>query len=119
LTLKECKRGEVYLPDLDPVIGSEQGKRRPVVIVQNDVGNKYSPTTIIAAITSKVLKKAYPTEVRVQAGLGGLQKESAILLSQIKTVDKIRLEKHLGQFDEDIMEEIDNALKISLSLIPI
>ena len=109
-------RGEIYLADLDPVIGSEQGARRPVLIIQNDIGNTYSPTTIIAAITSSLSSKAYPTEVRVQAGTGGLTKDSSVLLNQIKTVDKKRLERFIGRLDAEIMVTVDRSLKLSLAL---
>ncbi len=114
----ECKRGEIYIVNLDPVIGSEQGARRPVVIIQNDVGNKYSPTTIVAAITSQFSKKVYPTEVLVKAGSGGLSMDSAILLNQIKTIDKQRLESCIGKLNDDIMVEVNEAIKISLGLVP-
>lgn len=115
----ECRRGEVYIADLDPVLGSEQGARRPVVIIQNDVGNKYSPTTIVASVTSQVSDKVYPTEVRVKAGMGGLNKKSTILLNQIKTIDKRRLERRLGQFDDEVIQKVNEAIMISLSLIAI
>lgn len=115
----ECYRGELYLADLDPVIGSEQGARRPVVIIQNDIGNRFSPTTIVAAITSRVGDKVYPTEVKIKKGTGGLKKESLVLLNQIKTIDKRRLESRLGSLEPEIMHEIDKAIKISLGLVPI
>lgn len=105
MDINECKRGDVFFANLDPVIGSEQGSRRPVVIIQNDVGNKYSPTTIVAAITSQLSDKIYPTEIRINAGTGGLEKKSTILLNQIKTIDKLRLENHLGHLDENIMQK--------------
>lgn len=109
-------RGEIYLADLDPVIGSEQGARRPVLIIQNDIGNTYSPTTIIAAITSSLSSKVYPTEVRVQAGTGGLSRDSSVLLNQIKTIDKRRLERFIGRLDAEIMVTVDRSLKLSLAL---
>ena len=113
----QCKRGEVYFADLDPVRGREQGGRRPVLIVQNDVGNRYSPVTIVAAITSSVAERSYPTEVRLRAGEGGLPKDSAVLLNQIKSIDKDRLEQRLGQLNAVAMGQVDEAIKISLGLV--
>lgn len=118
-SMKICKRGEIYLADLDPVVGSEQGSRRPVLIIQNDVGNQYSPTTIVAAISSQLSPKTYPTEVRLKAGAGGLDKDSAVLMNQIKTIDKRRLENRLGELNPAMIRKIDEAIKISLGLIPI
>jgi mRNA interferase MazF len=92
-----CRRGETYWADLNPVIGHEQGGRRPVLVIQNDVGNCYSPTTIVAPITSSISDKIYPTEVRIPAGVGGLTRDSSVLLNQIKTIDNRRLEQRLGQ----------------------
>ena len=111
-----CKRGEVYFADLNPVRGREQGGRRPVLIIQNDIGNRHSPVTIVAAITSAVSERAYPTEVRLAAGLGGLPRESAVLRNQIKTIDKERLEQRLGQLDAAAMRQVDEAIKLSLGL---
>ncbi len=111
-----CKRGEVYFADLNPVRGREQGGRRPVLIIQNDIGNRHSSVTIVAAITSAVSERAYPTEVRLAAGLGGLPRESAVLLNQIKTIDKERLEQRLGQLDAAAMRQVDEAIKLSLGL---
>ena len=115
----QCKRGEVYFADLNPVRGREQGGRRPVLIVQNDIGNRHSPVTIVAAITSSVAERPYPTEVRLMAGEGGLPKDSAVLLNQIKTIDKDRLERCLGQLDASAMRQVDEAIKISLGLTPL
>ncbi len=115
----QCKRGEVYFADLNPVRGREQGGRRPVLIVQNDVGNRHSPVTIVAAITSSVAERPYPTEVRLLAGEGGLSKDSAVLLNQIKTIDKERLEQRLGQLNASAMRQVDDAIKISLGLVPL
>lgn len=117
--IKEYLRGEVYIADLDPVIGSEQGARRPEVIIQNDIGNKYSPTIIVAAVTSQVTAKIYPTEVRIKAGEAGLEKDSSVLLNQIKTIDKQRLENYIGKLDHDVMKKVDQAIKISLGLVPV
>jgi mRNA interferase MazF len=117
--VKVCKRSEIYIANLDPVIGSEQGSRRPVLIIQNDVGNHYSPTTIIAAISSQLSSKIYPTEVRVKAGTGGLTMDSTVLLSQIKTIDKSRLESRIGELNSAMMKKVEEAIKISLGLIQI
>jgi mRNA interferase MazF len=117
--VNQCKRGEVYFADLSPVRGREQGGRRPVLIIQNDIGNRHSPVTIVAAITSSVAGRAYPTEVRLQAGEGGLPKDSAVLLNQIKTIDKERLEQRLGQLNTVAMRQVDEAIQISLGLAPL
>ncbi|MDO5037587.1 MAG: type II toxin-antitoxin system PemK/MazF family toxin [Tissierellia bacterium] len=110
------KRGELYYADLSPVVGSEQGGVRPVVIVQNDIGNKYSPTTIIAAITSRSNKAKLPTHVPVSAKRTDLPKNSVILLEQIRTIDKTRLREKIGHFDEETLRSIDKAIKTSLGL---
>jgi mRNA interferase MazF len=117
--MPEYKRGDVWLANLDPVIGSEQGKTRPVVIIQNDVANEYSPVVIVAAITTAMGPKEYPTEVRVTAPEGGLKKDSVILLNQIRTIDKRRLIERWGKLTPQTMEKVDEALKISLGLIPL
>jgi mRNA interferase MazF len=114
-----CQRGEVYFADLNPVRGQEQGGRRPVLIIQNNIGNRHSPVTIVAAITSSVAERPYPTEVRLQAGEGGLPKDSAVLLNQIKTIDKARLEQRLGQLNAAAMRQVDEAISISLGLTPL
>jgi len=114
-----CRRSEIYWADLSPVIGHEQGGRRPVLIVQNDTGNRYSDTTIVAPVTSSLSAKVYPTEVRIPAGAGGLTRDSSVLLNQIKTIDKRRLEQYLGQLDEITMRQVDQAIMISLGLIPL
>ena len=106
------KRGEIYLADLSPVVGSEQGGMRPVLIVQNNMGNKYSPTVIAAAITSSLEKNKLPTHIRLSDT--ELGRESIILMEQIRTIDKSRLVKYMGSVGEDIMEQVDGALKISL-----
>lgn len=110
------KRGEVYLADLSPVQGSEQGGRRPVVIIQNDVGNKYSPTVIVAAITAKINKAKIPTHVELNKRQHALDKDSVILLEQIRTIDKNRLFEKLTVLSDDKMEEVNDALMISLGL---
>ena len=110
------KRGDLFYADLSPVIGSEQGGLRPVIILQNDIGNKYSPTTIIAAITSQLNKAKLPTHVMVRSHTYGLPKHSIILLEQIRTIDKKRLWEKIGHIDADTMKDIDKALMISLAL---
>ena len=110
------KRGDIYFADLSPVIGSEQGGVRPVLVVQNNVGNKYSPTIIIAAITSQINKARLPTHVEINAPDFGLPKDSVVLLEQIRTIDKKRLREKIGKFDEDMMKIVDEALKISIGI---
>ncbi len=111
------KRGDVFFADLSPVKGSEQGGQRPVVIVQNNVGNKHSPTVIVAAITAKIAKAKLPTHVEVKASQIGLVKDSVILLEQVRTIDKTRLIQKLGQLDEATMALVNQALVISLGLV--
>lgn len=108
------KRGELYYADLSPVLGSEQGGVRPVLILQNDVGNKYSPTVIVSAITSKLYKAKLPTHITLNAEMYGLSKDSIILLEQIRTIDKQRLKEKIGELSFEKMEEVNNALLISL-----
>ena len=108
------KRGELYYADLSPVVGSEQGGVRPVLVVQNDVGNKYSPTVIAAAVTSKLCKARLPTHIELCAAKYGLTKDSVILLEQIRTLDKRRLKERIGALNVDEMRRVDVALKISL-----
>lgn len=110
------RRGDVYYADLNPVVGSEQGGIRPVLVVQNDVGNKYSPTVIIAAITSQIEKAKLPTHVELQHEDFGLEKDSVILLEQLRTIDKRRLKEKITFLDQEIMVKVDEALKISLGL---
>ncbi len=110
------KRGDIFYADLSPVIGSEQGGVRPVLIVQNDVGNKFSPTVIIAAITSQINKAKLPTHLEIAAKDYGLSKDSVILLEQIRTIDKRRLKERLGRLDDDLMEKVGEALEISLGM---
>jgi len=112
----EIKRGSIILVNLEPVKGSEQGGVRPCLIIQNDKGNKYSPLTIIAPMTSKEFTKEFPTNVFVSKEDSGLDKDSTILLNQIKTIDKRRIIKELGSLDLFSMSKVDSALKISLSL---
>lgn len=112
------KRGDIYYADLSPVVGSEQGGVRPVLIIQNDVGNKYSPTVIAAAITSRMGKTKLPTHIDVYAERAGLARDSVVLLEQVRTLDKRRLREKMGHLDEEIMLEIDNAIAVSLGLLP-
>ena len=113
---KEVKRGEVFYADLSPVVGSEQGGVRPVLIVQNDVGNRHSPTVIAAAITSKQDKTNRPTHIGIKAGTGGLTRDSVVLLEQVRTLDKRRLRERAGQIDPDVQRRVDEALEISFGL---
>lgn len=110
------KRGDIYYADLSPVVGSEQGGTRPVLIVQNDIGNRYSPTVIAAAITSQVNKARLPTHIELGARTCGLSKDSVILLEQIRTLDKRRLRERMGQLDEAAMSRVDNAIAVSFGL---
>lgn len=108
------KRGELYYADLSPVVGSEQGGIRPVLVVQNDIGNKYSPTVIAAAVTSKINKAKLPTHIELSSNTYGLQKDSVILLEQIRTLDKRRLKERIGELNETTMTKVDKAILISL-----
>ena len=108
------KRGELYLADLSPVMGSEQGGIRPVLVIQNDIGNKYSPTIIVSAITSRLYKSKLPTHISLAANTYGLSKDSIILLEQIRTIDKLRLKEKIGELSPVKMKEVDRALLISL-----
>ena len=112
------KRGDIYYADLSPVVGSEQGGMRPVLIIQNDVGNKYSPTVIAAAITSRMGKAKLPTHIDVYAARAGLSRDSVVLLEQLRTLDKRRLKEKMGHLDEELMGEIDTAIAVSLGLLP-
>ncbi len=110
------KRGDIYYADLSPVVGSEQGGIRPVLIVQNDVGNKFSPTVIAAAITSQRDKTNLPTHIKVDADGCGLAKDSIVLLEQVRTIDKQRLKEKMGSLDTGAMNKIDRALSVSFGL---
>lgn len=110
------KRGDIFYADLSPVVGSEQGGLRPVLIIQNDVGNKYSPTVIAAAITSKLGKSKMPTHIDVYADKFGLAKDSVILLEQIRTIDKKRLKEKMGHLDTGVMQQVNDALSVSFGL---
>lgn len=110
------KRGDVFWVNLNPIRGSEQAGRRPALVIQNDIGNQAAPTTIVAPLTTKSFSKEYPTNVNLPKGVSGLRSDSTVLLSQIRTVDKIRLEKKIGHLPESYLLKIDKALKISLGL---
>jgi mRNA interferase MazF len=110
------KRGDIYYADLSPVVGSEQGGIRPVLVIQNDIGNKYSPTVIAAAITSQINKAKMPTHIELAAKDYGLNKDSVILLEQIRTIDKRRLREKIGRIDDGLMASVNNALSISFGL---
>ena len=108
------KRGELFWVNLDPVRGSEQSGRRPVLVIQNDVGNEFSPTTIIAPLTTKSFSKEYPVNVNIPKGVSGLKADCTVLLSQIRTIDKIRLEKKIGRLPEGYLQKVNLAIKVSL-----
>ena len=110
------KRGDIYYADLSPVIGSEQGGLRPVLIVQHDVGNRYSPTVIAAAITSKMGKTKLPTHIDIPGQNAGLSKDSVILLEQVRTIDKQRLKEKMGHLDRATMNHVNNAIQVSFGL---
>ena len=110
------KRGDIYYADLRPVIGSEQGGIRPVLIIQNDIGNRHSPTIICAAITSRMNKANLPTHIELQAGRYDMMKDSVILLEQLRTIDKQRLKDKVCHLDEDIMKKVNRGLMISLEM---
>lgn len=110
------KRGDIFYADLSPVVGSEQGGMRPVLIVQNDTGNKHSPTVIAAAITSQTSKARLPTHIELNAQSVGLTRDSVILLEQIRTIDKSRLREHMGKLDDNTMTKVDNAIAVSFGL---
>ncbi len=110
------KRGEIYFAQLNPVVGSEQGGIRPVLVIQNDIGNQYSPTTIVLAITSQINKAKLPTHVELKAEQYGLERDSVILAEQIRTIDKTRLKQRIAVLDEEMMTKVDQALEVSLAL---
>lgn len=113
------KRGEIFYAELNPVVGSEQGGTRPVLVIQNDIGNQFSPTTIIAAITSQISKAKLPTHVEVKAKRSGLERDSVILAEQIRTIDKSRLKEKVAVLDEEVMLRVDEAIEVSLGLTEI
>ena len=110
------KRGDIYYADLSPVVGSEQGGVRPVLIVQNNVGNKFSPTVIAAAITSQINKAKMPTHIEIDADDYGLSKDSVILLEQVRTIDKRRLKERIGHLNDHLMNRVNEAIEISFGL---
>ncbi|WP_207711653.1 type II toxin-antitoxin system PemK/MazF family toxin [Sulfobacillus harzensis] len=110
------RRGDIFFADLSPVVGSEQGGVRPVLILQNDIGNRYSPTTIVSAVTSQVLKARLPIHVEVKAEESGLDRDSVILLEQIRTIDKRRLRERIAHLNADTMSRVNQAIAISLGL---
>ena len=116
VTLSIVKRGDIYYADLSPVVGSEQGGMRPELIVQNDTGNRHSPTVIAAAITSQMGKAKLPTHIELTGRSVGLTKDSVILLEQIRTIDKSRLKEKMGRLDGDTMTKVDNAIAVSFGL---
>lgn len=111
------KRGDVFYADLSPVVGSEQGGVRPVLIIQNDIGNRFSPTVIVAAITAQIQKAKLPTHVEIEAKIHGMERDSVILLEQIRTIDKQRLTDKITHLDDETMRKVDEALQISVGLI--
>ena len=118
MTQRRFKRGEIWTVDLEPVVGSEQGKARPALIIQNDIGNLYSPVLIVAAITSGENAR-YDVQVQVRAPEGGLHHNSIVLLNQIRTIDKRRVGRYWGRLSAGTMQRVDEAIKISLGLVPI
>jgi mRNA interferase MazF len=110
------KRGEIYFAQLNPVVGSEQGGIRPVLVVQNDIGNQYSPTTIVLAITSQINKAKLPTHVELKAKTYGMERDSVVLAEQIRTIDKARLKQRIAVLNEETMQKVDKAILISLGL---
>ena len=110
------KRGDLFYADLSPVVGSEQGGIRPVLVVQNDIGNKYSPTIIAAAVTSQINKAKMPTHIEINAETYGLAKDSVILMEQIRTIDKKRLKEKIGHIDSEVMVKVNEALTVSFGL---
>lgn len=112
----QVRRGDIYYADLSPVVGSEQGGVRPVLIIQNDVGNKHSPTVICAAITSRMNKAKLPTHVEIDARKYQIVKNSVVLLEQIRTIDKLRLKELVCRLDQTIMKKVDEAIKVSFEL---
>lgn len=114
--MKKIKRGDIYYADLSPIVGSEQGGIRPILIVQNNIGNRHSPTVIAAAVTSKKEKTELPTHIPVNSGLGGLPQDSIVLLEQVRTLDKRRLREYVGSLDDQSIIKINAALAISMGL---
>ena len=116
MTKLNVKRGDIFYADLSPVVGSEQGGIRPVIVIQNDIGNKYSPTVIVAAITSQINKAKLPTHVEISSEEYGLNRDSVVLLEQVRTLDKRRLKEYVGKLDNRIMDRVNKAISISVGL---
>lgn len=114
----QIRKGDIYFADLSPVVGSEQGGVRPVLVVQNDVGNRFSPTVIVAAVTSRKSKHRLPTHVDIKAEGNGLSRDSIVLLEQLRTIDKKRLREYIGEVDTEVIGSVDQALGISLGIAP-
>lgn len=115
--MNTVRRGDIYFADLSPVVGSEQGGMRPVLIIQNDTGNRHSPTVIAAAITSQTGKARLPTHISLSAKSCGLSRDSVILLEQVRTIDKSRLRERMGRLDEPMMSQVDGAIAVSFGLV--
>lgn len=118
MTQQRFRRGDIWTVDLEPVLGSEQGKARPALLIQNDIGNEYSPVLIVAAISSGE-RARYDVQVEVEAAEGGLQHDSIVLLNQIRTIDRRRVGRHWGRVSAQTMKQVDEAIKVSLGLVPI
>lgn len=116
MAAKEVKRGDIFFADLSPVVGSEQGGKRPVLVIQNNIGNRFSPTVIIAAITAQIQKPKMPTHVGLKADQVGIEKDSVVLLEQIRTIDKQRLQDKVAHLNDEEMNQINQALRVSLGL---
>ena len=112
----QIRKGDIYFADLSPVVGSEQGGVRPVLVVQNDVGNRFSPTIIVAAVTSQLKKAKLPTHVPIHADGSGLDRDSVVLLEQLRTIDKKRLREHIGTVNNEVIGTVDDALSVSLGI---
>lgn len=112
----QVRKGDIFFADLSPVVGSEQGGVRPVLVVQNDIGNRFSPTIIVAAVTSQTNKAKLPTHVPIRADGHGLNRDSVVLLEQLRTIDKKRLREHIGTVEEEVIDTVDEALSISLGI---
>ncbi|AUJ31432.1 MAG: type II toxin-antitoxin system PemK/MazF family toxin [Liquorilactobacillus nagelii] len=119
MTVKEVKRGDIFFADLSPVVGSEQGGKRPVLIIQNNIGNRYSPTVVVAAITAQIQKPKMPTHVGLKAEKVGIERDSVVLLEQIRTIDKQRLQDKITHITNQKMQQIDQAVCVSLGLTDI
>ena len=114
----QVRKGDIFLADLSPVVGSEQGGVRPVLVVQNDIGNRFSPTIIVAAVTSQTNKAKLPTHVPISAEGNGLSRDSVVLLEQLRTIDKKRLREHIGTVGTNVIDVVDEALSVSLGIDP-